>query len=99
MKVSVAVFALLQSAYAVNIKSGAEPDVFGPNGENYSNDSASPELADIGIDIYEKGKDEVKDSDGHVEKGKKLKSCEVGEWATVHWKGYLKSGALVTDSR
>lgn len=91
--------ALIGASSAVSIKSTAEPDVFGPNGANYSNDSASQDLALIGIDIYEKGKDEVTDADGHVVKGEKAKNCEPGDWTTVHWKGYLKSGTLVTDSR
>jgi hypothetical protein len=49
-------------------------------------------LANIGIDIYEKAQTENKDkTENHT--------CEPGSWTTVHWKGYLKDGTLVTDSR
>lgn len=47
--VSLAVCALL-SVSAVKIK----PDVFGPNGEDYANDSAAIELSTIKIDITNK---------------------------------------------
>lgn len=49
-------------------------------------------MANIGIDIYEKAQTENKDkTENHT--------CEPGSWTTVHWKGYLKDGTLVTDSR
>ena len=48
-KLSLAVLALLQTSSAINIKSS--PDVFGPNGENYDNQSADYDLSQIGIDI------------------------------------------------
>merc|ERR1711988_1201564 len=60
-----------------------EPDVYGPNGENYKHDTASYDLSRIGIDIKEPGT------------GPK---CKPGDWVTVHWQGALKDGRIITDS-
>ena len=66
---------------AVQIK----PDVFGPEGENYINNSPEYDLDTIGIDIQ-----------NPVEGSKK---CEAGKWATIHYLGMLDDGTVVTDSR
>merc|ERR1712032_693110 len=70
---SAAIAALMNSAAA--IKSKVDPDVYGPNGENYKHDTASYDLSRIGIDITEPGT------------GPK---CKPGDWVTVHWVGTLK---------
>ena len=46
-KITFAVAALIAKV------SAASPDVYGPNGDNYSNVSPSQEMADIGISISE----------------------------------------------
>ena len=74
---------LIAVASAIQLKSGAEPDVFGVNGLNYLNNDASLDLSEIGIDIHE---------DGAGEK------CEQHEWATVQWKAYTPDGVKVVDS-
>merc|ERR1712032_1477530 len=78
---SAAIAALMNSAAA--IKSKVDPDVYGPNGENYKHDTASYDLSRIGIDITEPGT------------GPK---CKPGDWVTVHWVGTLKDGRVITDS-
>mmetsp|Transcript_32437 Transcript_32437/g.49624 ORF Transcript_32437/g.49624 Transcript_32437/m.49624 type:complete len:176 (+) Transcript_32437:2-529(+) len=72
---------LLASTQAVKIST--EPDVYGPNGQDYTNESANYDMSLIGIDIT---------SHGHGGK------CENGKWATVHWSGSLKDGRVFTDS-
>ena len=79
--ISGAILALLSSTSAVGLK--RDPDVYGPNGDGYENDSADYDLSRIGIDIQMKGK------------GKK---CSEGDWTTVAWKAYLKDGRLVSSS-
>lgn len=62
----------------------ATPDIYGPNGVNYTNTSPDQDLARIGIDITERSAEE--------------KKCMAGDWALVHWHGYLKDGREVTNS-
>jgi len=76
-----AVAALLGSASAVRLTSG--PDVYGPNGEGYTNESANYDLSRIGISVSQHGSGP---------------QCTRGDWATVHWKGSLTDGRVVTDS-
>lgn len=61
----------------------AEPDVYGKNGANYANTDASEIMAKIGIDITTQGTGD---------------KCKETDWATVHWKGTLTNGAVVTSS-
>jgi len=75
-----AVAALIGLVDAVMIK----PDVYGPEGENYENNSANYEMSRIGIDITTKG-------------GKDL--CKPGDWTTIQYVGSLKDGRVVTDTR
>ena len=79
---SVAVAALISNAAA--IKQKAAPDVYGPNGEGYTNTSPNYDVSRIGIDIQTSGS------------GPK---CKVGDWTTVHWSGKLKDGREITNSR
>lgn len=72
---------LINSASAIKITSA--PDVFGPNGVDYTNFSADQDLAQIGIDILAHGKGD---------------KCQPGLWATVKYKGTLKDGRVITDS-
>eukprot|EP00356_Strombidium_inclinatum_P008823 CAMPEP_0170479236 /NCGR_PEP_ID=MMETSP0208-20121228/545_1 /TAXON_ID=197538 /ORGANISM="Strombidium inclinatum, Strain S3" /LENGTH=319 /DNA_ID=CAMNT_0010751595 /DNA_START=8 /DNA_END=967 /DNA_ORIENTATION=+ len=76
-----AVAALLSTSAAIQLRGG--PDVYGPNGDNYSNESANYDLSRIGISVTEAGKGP---------------QCTKGDWATVHWKGTLTDGRIVTDS-
>jgi hypothetical protein len=80
--ISAAVAALIGSTSAIAIR--AAPDVYGPNGENYKNDSADYEMSRIGINITKKGDD---------------KHCRVGDWTTVHYVAKLKDGRIVSDTR
>lgn len=82
---SLAVLALLGVANAVQVKFIDEPGLFGLAGHNYQTDSPSQDLAKIGISLNEKGKG--------------TKKCQVGDWTTVHWRGTLTDGRVVTDSR
>ena len=52
---NIAIAALLGSASAIKHKSMIEPDVFGPNGANYTNVDANYDTSRIGIDINVKG--------------------------------------------
>lgn len=78
----IAIAALLNSAAAINLRSG--PDVYGPNGADYTNTDATYDLSRIGIDILKKGTGP---------------QCKAGDWTTIHWRGELKDGRVVTDSR
>ena len=80
MKISLAVALLLGYTNALR----AAPDVFGPNGENYANDSPSQDLARIGIDIKQAGTGD---------------RCKAGDWATVHWSAFLTDNRMVSDSK
>lgn len=80
MKITLAVALLLGYTSALR----ADPDVFGPNGANYANDSPSQDLARIGIDIKTPGSGE---------------RCKPGDWATVHWSAYLMDNRMVSDSK
>ena len=53
MKASLATLALINSASAIKVLTA--PDVYGPNGSNYTNNNADQELAKIGIDITKEG--------------------------------------------
>ena len=81
MKYAVAAL-LATSVKAIKLSSG--PDVYGPNGDNYTNESADYDLSRIGISVSSKGSGP---------------QCTKGDWATVHWKGALTDGRVVTDSR
>jgi FKBP-type peptidyl-prolyl cis-trans isomerase len=74
---------LIGSAAAIKQRTEVEPDVYGPNGDNYTNVDANYDTSRIGIDIKEKGT------------GPK---CKEGDWTTVHWTGYLKDGREITNS-
>ena len=76
--------ALISSSKAIRIE--ATPDVFGPNGVEYSNESPSTDFANIGIDIVKKGR-------AGAEK------CKTGAWTKLHWTGKLIDGSVITDSR
>ena len=56
-QISIAVAALLGGASALKIQQGqdANPDVFGPNGVNYTNNSPDADLSRIKIDIHQQG--------------------------------------------
>lgn len=72
---------LASSTQAISLSSG--PDVYGPNGDNYTNESADYDLSRIGVSVTTQGN------------GPK---CTRGDWAIVHWKGSLNDGRVVTDS-
>lgn len=78
------VAAFVGSSKAVNLK--IDPDVFGPEGENYMNNNTNIDMDLIAIDILEKG-----------HRGSK-KRCESGQLATFSWTGELEDGRVVTDS-
>jgi len=82
--ISVAVAALISTSSAIKQKSSQGPDVFGPNGTNYSNTDATYDLSRIGINIEKPGAGD---------------NCKPGDWTTVHWTGTLPDGRVVTDSR
>lgn len=82
--ISFAVACLIASSQAIKQMSSASPDVFGPNGTNYSNVDATYDLSRIGIDITKAGTKE---------------QCRSGDWTSVHWIGTLPDGRVVTDSR
>lgn len=82
MKLTLAVAALLGVSSAVTIR--AAPDVFGPNGANYANNSPSQDLARIGISVNQAGSGPT---------------CRPGDWATVHWTAYLMDNRMVSDSK
>ena len=71
-------------APAFSIKISAAPDVYGPNGNGYTNVDASIAGGDIGINFHEQGTGD---------------QCAEGDWASVHWVGTLPDGRVVTDSR
>mmetsp|Transcript_1608 Transcript_1608/g.2838 ORF Transcript_1608/g.2838 Transcript_1608/m.2838 type:complete len:257 (+) Transcript_1608:1-771(+) len=75
---------LLMASTSQALRIMNEPDVFGPNGAGYKNDNASFDLSTIGVDIVKAGSDQ---------------QCTRGQWATVHWRGSLIDGRVVTDSR
>lgn len=79
--ISSAVAALISSTSAIKVSAG--PDVFGPNGTEYQNDSATYDLSRIGIDLYNKGS------------GAK---CATGDWVTLSYQAYLKDGRQVENT-
>lgn len=54
MKASLATLALINQASAVRVNS--VPDVYGPNGNGYTNTNADQEVSSIGIDYREEAK-------------------------------------------
>jgi hypothetical protein len=46
---TLAIYALVNNVSALKIEQ--KPDVYGPNGKDYSNEDAAMELSHIGIDI------------------------------------------------
>jgi len=82
--ISVAVAALISNSQAVAMKQKGSPDVFGPNGAEYSNTDSDYDLSRIGIDVTTK-------STGQ--------QCKPGMWTTVHWVASLPDGRVVSDSR
>jgi hypothetical protein len=79
---------ILAAASAVHVDQSVAPDVYGPNGNNYTNTGAEQDMARIKIDINQKG-------DG---KGDVAERCSTGKWAKVSIKGYLKNGQQVIDT-
>lgn len=79
--ISSAIAALISTSSAIKVSAG--PDVFGPNGENYQNDSATYDLSRIGVDVYSQGS------------GSK---CATGDWITLAYQAYLKDGRMVADT-
>ena len=71
-------------AALIGLVSAGGPDVYGPNGADYDNTSANYDLSRIGIDITEKGTSTDK--------------CKEGDWAQVHWAGFLEDGREITNS-
>ena len=69
---------------AINLEKDC-PDVYGPNGSDYSNNDPRYDFSLIKIDVTEKHKD--------------AGICTPGEWATIHWVGSLVDGRVVTDSK
>lgn len=82
MKYSLAVAALVSTNQAIRTSAG--PDVYGPNGNGYSNTDASYDLSRIGINVTQDGKGD---------------QCKVGDWTTIHWTATLHDGRVVSDSR
>lgn len=80
--ISAAVAALLGGVEAIKTRGG--PDVYGPNGANYQNNSPDYDVSRIGIDITKKGSDTL---------------CKAGDWTTVHYVAKLKDGRIVSDTR
>ena len=76
--------ALFAETSAITQTNQAGPDVFGPNGANYSNNDASYDLSRIGIDVTESGKGPA---------------CNAPNWATFHWKSILGDGREVENTR
>lgn len=79
---------MMAAATAVHMDSVATPDVFGPNGANYTNTSPEYDMSKIKIDITSKG-------DGNGDKDEK---CMDGQWAKISYKGYLKNGDKIYDT-
>ena len=79
----VLIASFMGSSEAVNLK--IDPDVFGPEGENYMNNNTNIDIDTIAIDILKRG---------HQSK----KKCESGQLATFSWTGELEDGRVVTDS-
>merc|ERR1711865_257630 len=71
------------SSQAVSLR--LDPDVFGPEGDDYINNNTNIDTDTIAIDILKKG-----------HHGKK--KCESGQLATFSWTGELEDGRVVTDS-
>jgi len=62
--------ALMDNAEAIKQKSSGAPNVYGSNGDGWSNKDANYDLSRIGIDITESGKGPA---------------CGTSTWATFHW--------------
>ena len=82
MKYAVAALLGVTSVQAIKLRT--EPDVFGPNGADYTNESANYDLSQIGISVTQHGHGP---------------QCTKGDWASIHWIGSLTDGRVVTDSR
>jgi len=76
--------ALLGCTQAVQMTQRHDGDVFGPNGEGYTNFNANYDLSRIGIDIEKAGEGD---------------KCKTGDWATVHYTASLEDGTEVSDTR
>jgi FKBP-type peptidyl-prolyl cis-trans isomerase len=83
---SKAVVAALFASEATAIKqtTSAGPDIYGPNGDNYTNNDASYDLSRIGINITETGKGAA---------------CNAPNWATFHWKSILGDGREIENTK
>ena len=81
---SAAVAALISNTNAVKIQAG--PDVWGPNGEGYSNTDARYDASLIGINITKAAK-----AGAH--------QCQPGDWVTAHWTATLDDNRVVANSR
>lgn len=88
MRNILATSAILATANAIGVEQVAAPDVYGPNGANYTNVSPYEEFSRIKIDITKKG-------DG---KGGKNERCRDGQWAKISYKGFLKNGQQILDT-
>lgn len=84
MKYSLAAMALVSTSQAMKQRTVGAPDVYGPNGDGYSNTDAAYDLSRIGISVTQAGQGA---------------NCKVGDWTTVHWTGTLPDGRVITDSR
>ena len=76
-------FILLASTVA-SLKVSGGPDIYGPNGQGFTNMSANQDTANIGINITEHGKGPA---------------CIEPTWATFHWKSILGDGRVVENTR
>lgn len=79
-----ALFASSANAITQTNQVSADPDIYGPNGEDYQNNDANYDLSRIGINITEKGKGP---------------ECNAPNWATFHWKSILGDGREVENTK
>ena len=69
----------------LDIASQLEPDVYGPNGDNYENKEPTYDYSRIKIDISDPGTGE---------------KCSEGNWASAHWVANLQvDGRVYSDTK
>lgn len=73
------------NAVSLHGKARIDPDVFGPEGEDYINNNTNIDVDQIGIDYLAKKKS-----------GRER--CDNGHLAEISWIGSLEDGRVVTDS-
>lgn len=93
MRTIIANSAIIASASAINMginqvqhqttSQVATPDVFGPNGNNYTNTAPTVDMSKVGISISEAGSGDM---------------CTDGKWAKIAYKGFLTNGQQVMGS-